>query len=529
MTRDTGRREFIAATGTVSLSLLAGCGESTDGGSTTTETEPDTATDEPASGQVTVVHDTHLHGRFGSPDDPANIATYFGVMADIAADADNVLRIGSGDDLAASVMSSTFDGRHMVDAFDAGGLDYDTFGNHDFDMGPDVLRERVAEGETTWVSANAVNTETEAIIASEQGAQRFALHEAGAVTVGVTGVIHTQAPDVTSMGANAAVRDPVTALDEVVPQMREAGADLVVVASHVSAGTAEQIASEVAGIDAIVGDHTATARSEPTVVDDTYLSFVGDEFEYVGELELTVDAGERSAVDFRVHETATEVENGVEPHPDVQGVLDEYTAKLDEQLSATIGRTEVTLETRESVIRRREANFPNYIADVQRRETGADACLLNAGGMQSDTRYQPGELTKETIINTLPFPNNVVVLELSGETLQRALENGVSKVADGSGRFPQVSGMAYSYDPSAAVGERVSDVTVGGESLSASASYTVATNDFVAGGGDSYEMLTDATRRVPANEGDLLSALVIDYVERDSPIAPETTGRITRL
>ncbi|PSP56152.1 hypothetical protein BRC72_12810 [Halobacteriales archaeon QH_7_66_36] len=78
MTRDTGRREFIAATGTVSLSLLAGCGESTDGGGTTTETEPDTATDEPASGQVTVVHDTHLHGRFGSPDDPANIATYSG-------------------------------------------------------------------------------------------------------------------------------------------------------------------------------------------------------------------------------------------------------------------------------------------------------------------------------------------------------------------------------------------------------------------------------------------------------------------
>lgn len=75
----------------------------------------------------------------------------------------------------------------------------------------------------------------------------------------------------------------------------------------------------------------------------------------------------------------------------------------------------------------------------------------------------------------------------------------------------------------------MSDVSVGGESLSASANYAVATNDFVADGGDGYEMLTDATRRVPANEGDLLSALVIDYVERDSPIAPETTGRITRL
>jgi len=154
---------------------------------------------------------------------------------------------------------------------------------------------------------------------------------------------------------------------------------------------------------------------------------------------------------------------------------------------------------------------------------------MNGGGIRSDTLYEPGDITKRTIVDILPFPNNVVKLEVSGETLLAALENGVSQLEDLAGRFPQVSGMAYTFDPSEPVGDRIVEATVDGEPVEPDATYTLGTNDFVSGGGDGYEMLADATVLVPGNEGTLLSGLVTEVVQRRGTISPEVEGRITNV
>jgi 2',3'-cyclic-nucleotide 2'-phosphodiesterase/3'-nucleotidase len=483
-----------------------------------------------SSESVTFVHDTHFHGRFGDPEDPENIANYFGLMQQVADANENALLVGNGDDLASSVLSSVFEGRHMIDAFDAGGLAFDTFGNHDFDMGPDVLRKMIQRGSTTWVSANVTDERTGKVFGRSQGARSFRLVEAGDISVGLTGLITPEAPEITSMGQRTSVQDPAGALDETVPQMRDAGADAVVVLSHLTGATAEEVARQVDGVDAIVGDHAAQVLEEPNVVGDTVLSFVGDEFEFVGELTLNVQDGSVQDFEFTLHETAQAVENSsFRTSESVRAIADEYRSRLDERLDVVVGESTVALDTRTEVVRSQESNFGNFVSDAIRQEADADVALMNGGGIRSDTLYEPGDVTRRTIVDILPFPNDVVKLDVSGETLLAALENGVSQLEELAGRFPQVSGMAYSFDPSQPVGDRIVEATVDGEPVEPDATYALGTNDFVSGGGDGYEMLADATVLLPGNEGALLSALVTEVVRQRGTISPEVEGRITNV
>jgi 2',3'-cyclic-nucleotide 2'-phosphodiesterase/3'-nucleotidase len=271
---------------------------------------------------------------------------------------------------------------------------------------------------------------------------------------------------------------------------------------------------------------------EPTVVNDTLLSFAGDQYDYVGELALEVDGSGVVDHAFALHDVGARASR---PDPWVKYLQDHYESQLDEQLDVVIGQTTVPLDVRESTVRARESNFGNYIADAIRADVDADAALMNGGGIRTDSLYfedasedDPADITQKLVVNVLPFPNNVVELEVSGETLLQALENGVSRVEEQSGRFPQVSGIEYTYDPGAAVGERIVEATLEGEEIDPEGTYELATNDFVAGGGDGYEMFADATRLLPSNEGALLSDLVATTIEAEGTISPTTEGRITR-
>jgi 2',3'-cyclic-nucleotide 2'-phosphodiesterase (5'-nucleotidase family) len=156
----------------------------------------------------------------------------------------------------------------------------------------------------------------------------------------------------------------------------------------------------------------------------------------------------------------------------------------------------------------------------------ADVGLQNGGSIRADRMIEPGVLTRRDVIETLPFENHVVKLTVTGAVLLEALELSVSTVEEGHGRFLQVSGLTFSYDPEAEPGARVREVLVGGAPLDPEASYTLATNSFIAEGGDGYAMLVDAPVLIDQHAGPLHSTLVEEVIERSSPISPELEGRI---
>jgi 2',3'-cyclic-nucleotide 2'-phosphodiesterase (5'-nucleotidase family) len=195
-----------------------------------------------------------------------------------------------------------------------------------------------------------------------------------------------------------------------------------------------------------------------------------------------------------------------------------------------IGVTEVPLDSRRNVVRAEESAMGNLIADAQRAATGADIALANGGGIRGDRTYDAGTtLTRRDILTELPFGNVTVETELPGSQILAALENGVSQVEKGAGRFPQVSGITFAFDPSAPAGSRVSEVMVGGAPLDLNKVYTVATNDYMLSGGDGYTALGGGKVLINAGNGNLMANDVIAYVSATGKVTTGVEGRIRRL
>jgi 2',3'-cyclic-nucleotide 2'-phosphodiesterase (5'-nucleotidase family) len=184
------------------------------------------------------------------------------------------------------------------------------------------------------------------------------------------------------------------------------------------------------------------------------------------------------------------------------------------------------LDSRRATVRGEEAAIGNLIADAIRAAVGADIGLVNGGGIRADKQYEPGPLTRGDIFAELPFGNRTVKLEVTGATVLKVLENGFSQARQLAGRFPQLSGLVVEVDMSARPGGRVLSVTVGGRPLDAFATYTLATNDFVARGGDGYTALADAKSLINPIDAQLMASQVIDYIAKAGTISPGVEGRI---
>ena len=135
-------------------------------------------------------------------------------------------------------------------------------------------------------------------------------------------------------------------------------------------------------------------------------------------------------------------------------------------------------------------------------------------------------LTRKDILTELPFGNVVVLIELSGADLLAAVENGVGRVEDKAGRFPQVSGMSFVFDPKRGKGDRVVEIKVGGQSLDKAKTYKIATNDYMYGGGDGYASLTNGKALIDASAATLMATIVMDYLADQGTISPKLEGRI---
>jgi 2',3'-cyclic-nucleotide 2'-phosphodiesterase (5'-nucleotidase family) len=169
------------------------------------------------------------------------------------------------------------------------------------------------------------------------------------------------------------------------------------------------------------------------------------------------------------------------------------------------------------------------IAEALRQGTGADLAIINGGGIRGDKVYAAGsELIRKDIQSELPFANMAVVIELTGQQIQAALENGVSQVQDKAGRFPQVAGLAFSFNPKRPVGKRIVNVTIAGAALDLKKTYKVATNDYMSNGGDGYSMMTKAKRIDGAGEK-LLTDIVADYLSAKGKITQQPDGRIRQV
>jgi len=209
-----------------------------------------------------------------------------------------------------------------------------------------------------------------------------------------------------------------------------------------------------------------------------------------------------------------------------------YKDRLSKELDIKIGTTSTELDSRKKTVRYGEATIGNLIADAMREGVDADIGFANGGGIRAKKIYDPGtSLTRGDILTELPFGNVVVKLGLTGAQIWEALENGVSQVENGAGRFPQVSGMSFVWNPivwnpKAKAGARIVSAKIGGQPLNKGRTYTVATNNYAAGGGDGYKVFKKGNVLIDASGATLLASMVMDYIKAKGTVSPKIEGRI---
>ncbi len=432
-----------------------------------------------------------------------------------------------GDMISPSLLSAADKGAHMIALANAIGFDFAVPGNHEFDFGPEILQQRLAESNATWLAGNVTWQGKPGF----PGTRPTGMIEHGGYRIGFLGITTPETARISAPGEEISFAPVVTSAAALADGLRDAGADVVVALTHNHVEQDRELLREVPAIDIVLGghDHLVLAMNDGR---QTILK-AGSQGIHVGILRLEIDRKEDGRGGSRLvltqgYELRPTAE--VDLDPDLVDAIKVLRRQLERGMDTVLGQTSTELDSRRVSVRSGEAAIGNLVADAMRMAVGSDVALTNGGGIRGDTVYPAGTpLTRRIVLTELPFGNKTVKLAVTGAQLRTALEIGVAGIEDGRGAFPQVSGLTFSFDARRPTGSRVVDVTVGDKSLDEAAVYTLATNDFLARGGDGYAVFESAERLIPARDGTLLAARVIEHVTAAGTVSPVLEGRIVRL
>ena len=432
-----------------------------------------------------------------------------------------------GDMISPSLLSGLDNGEHIIQLANAIGFDVAVLGNHEFDFGPEVLKERLAQSDAVWLAGNVRYRDG----AGFPGTTATTIVEHGGYRIGFLGLVTPQTARISSPGKDVAFLPFAETGAALAAELKDAGADLVIALTHNDLARDLELLRSSEKIDAVLGghDHLALAWYDGR---QTVLK-AGSQGVHVGVLRLGLDriedgkGGTRTVWTPEYELRSTE---DVQGDPALTAAVEKRRKQLDDSLDIAVGGTATELDTRRASVRSGENAFGNLVADAMRIAVGADIGLTNGGGIRGDTVYAAGsDITGKLVLTELPFGNKTVKLALSGARIREALEHGIGEVESGSGAFPHVSGLSFSFDASRPKGKRIVEVAIGGVPMDDDKTYTLATNDFLARGGDRYTMFEAAERRIDAKDGSFMAAQVMEFVETVGTVSPAVEGRIVRL
>ena len=431
----------------------------------------------------------------------------------------NTVFVLAGDTLSPSVESTFLQGAQMIAALNAIGLDFATFGNHEFDFGASVLIERMNESKFRWLSANVVDRRSGRAFG---GASTEVILTLGGARVGLFGLTTPDSATTSRPGSDVVFGQPVTVGREAASRLRARGASLVVAVTHMEMAEDKALAA-AADVDVILGGH----EHEPLVAEEgkTLITKAGSDARYLVQVDLWLTR------DGRLLERSwrfREVSRRVPPDSAVEVLVREYAQRLDRELDVVVGRTAVPLEAHGSKVRTQETNLGDFVADIIRERLGSDVAVVNGGAIRTNRTVPPGPLTKRDVHSLLPFTDVVLKLEMRGRDLRAALEHGLAQADREGGGFLQLSGVRLVWDPGLPMGRRIVDASVGNRPLADDAAYTVAVPSYLVRGGDGFTAFARAAIIIGGTSGPQVAQLVLDALTAHGEIAPTIDGRITR-
>ncbi|WP_368186718.1 bifunctional UDP-sugar hydrolase/5'-nucleotidase [Aestuariibius sp. HNIBRBA575] len=493
---------------------------------------------------LTILHTNDFHARFepiskydsgcSSEDNAAGecfggTARLTTALEEARARSNNSILVDGGDQFQGTLFYTYYKGAMAAEFMNQLGYDAMTVGNHEFDDGPEVLRGFVDSVDFPVLMSNA-DYSGEALLAD--AIQKSVIIERGGEELGLIGLTPQNTDELASPGPNVIFTDPSEAVQQEVDRLTAEGVNKIIVLSHSGYAVDQQVAANTTGVDVIVGGHSNTLLSNtndraegpyPTMVGDTAIISAYAYGKFLGELNVTFDdegviteaAGEPLVMDGNVTENEAVVAR-----------IAELAAPLEEIRNRVVAESGDAIEGDRSVCRAMECPMGNLIADAMLArvaDQGVSIAIQNGGGIRAS--IDAGEVTMGEVLTVLPFQNTLSTFEVTGEQVVVALENGVSQIEEGAGRFPQVAGITFTVDPAAQAGARISDVMVGGEAIDPAKVYGVVSNNYVRNGGDGYDVFESAMNAY--DFGPDLADVTAEFMAEMGPYQPYTDGRIT--
>ncbi|MCI0633390.1 MAG: alkaline phosphatase family protein [Actinobacteria bacterium] len=466
------------------------------------------------------------------------------------------ITVAAGDSVGATPpISSFFGDTPTIELMNLMGFSADGLGNHNFDKGEQYLRNTLIPlANFPYLSSNIVDAQ------GNTPAEWSPSHvfDFDGTRIGVVGFSNEDIPSLIFPGGLGPfhIESRVARVQAEVNRLRNTGVKTIVVMGHdgATAGTLTDptgplidLADALVNVDAVIGDHTnfQVSDTRPSGVLVTENLSKGVRFT---RIRLVVDTSTKAVI-YKTADFHKPWTIGVTADTAIQAEIDALNAQLAPILGVVIGSSTVAIP-RSDVCGRVDGRLCESLvgdvtADSLRETYGTDFAITNSGGLRADltcpTTDNPSDfcpaftpppfpISRGQVLTVLPFGNVVVTLQVNGAELKTILENGVSLMPTANGRFPQVSGLCFTYDIEAAVGSRVTgavrqaaDGTCTGApiDLMATSSYFIAENDFMVTGGDGYpNFFSRATTR------DIMDQVLAEYITANTPISPMIEGRI---
>jgi 5'-nucleotidase / UDP-sugar diphosphatase len=496
---------------------------------------------------MTILHTDDLHGRI----EPFRMGSgmYGGyarhvtlVRKHMREDINPVLLSG-GDTFQGTLYFNVYQGLADLYFMNLMGYDGMAVGNHEFDLGPEPLSVFVKGAHFPVLAAN-LDLTNEPLL--RDLIKPHAVLSVDGQKVGLIGAVTPDLPTISSPGPNVKMLPLMDSIASSVKALEAQGVNKIILLSHLGYTLEQEVARTVRGIDVIVGGHSHTLLGEfdnpdfpesegpyPTVIDNpgghrTLLLAAWEWGKLLGR--IVVDFDEHGHVAAWREAQPIVVDESIEEDKLAKSAILAFRKPIEELRNSVIAETETGLDGSREIVRRQESPMANVLVDAMLDaglKAGAELALINGGGVRGG--LSPGKITYENAISVQPFNNTLVILELTGEEIRRALEYGVEGIPEGRGQFLHVSrGSSYVFDPSRPRGQQVTEAIINGQPLDLKRSYRVIMNSFMASGGDDNQIFRDAPGE-RLETGALDIDVLVDYLRRNSPINARPEGRIRRL
>lgn len=473
---------------------------------------------------IKIFHTNDVHSRYNEATNSDGTLSRFGyakfktLINMNRASADKVLVFDAGDTFHGQSFATLEEGQSIAKVLKTVGYNAMVAGNHDFNYGSSKTTKLAKTAGVKLLGANVLNKKTGKIAS---GYQEYITYTVNDVKIGVFGLSTPETAYKTNPKnvSTLTFADPVKTAKSVVDKLKNTeDVDVVICLAHLGIDEASEnnvsyeVAAKVDGINLIVDGHSHSKLSDYHKVNNTVITSTGEYLQEAGMVTITVDQYKNVNVVPTTLKAKDYQASMIVNDSNVQSVIDEITAAQKPILNEVVASTPIALEGNREYVRKVETNLSRVITSAMLDETGADVAITNGGGIRAS--IDAGDITKGEAITVLPFGNYIVTVKVTGKELRETIEHGLPEMIDGEIQslacIAQVAGIEVTYNPQAKAGSRIVSITKNGKAIKDNATFIVATNDFMAIGGDGYTMLDKPV----VNEFSALDEVLINYISK---------------